>query len=214
MSSLVLEAQPRDITGETPKSLRRRGLVPVIVYGRGQEPVALIVEERNLEYTLRHGGSSQLIKVQVAGGKDHNVLVREVQREPIHHHPLHADMYAVRMDEKQHVSVPLVGKGKPTALASGLMVLQNHEMIAIEALPADIPAEVVVDLTELSPDHPIRSVDLPKVRGVAYMVEPDEHIFVMVTTQAGLEEEAEATGEEVTAEPEVVRKGKTEEGEE
>lgn len=210
MSKLILEAQPRDPQAGKPHHLRRAGIVPVVVYGRSQPPVSLTVAERSLETLLRHGGASRLVEVQVAGGKPVNVLVREVQRDPVSHRPLHADLYAVNMKEKQHVSVPLVGFGKPETLSSGYMVLQNHESILIEALPADIPALIEVDLTNLSAESPIKVSDLPKVKGVEYVSEQDDHIFVMVATQAGIEEEA-AAAEEATAEPEVVKRGKEDE---
>ena len=113
MSKLVLEAQPRDVHAVKPKHLREQGFVPVVVYGRKQAPIALQVTARNLETALKNGAGTQLVELQVEGGKKHNVLVREIQRTPIGYAPLHADFYAVRMDEKQHVSVPLVGVGKP-----------------------------------------------------------------------------------------------------
>lgn len=212
MSKLVLEAQPRDAHARKARHLRNEGLIPVVVYGRQQDPVSLVVAERAIETTLHRGGTSQLVEVQVSGGKGHNVLVREVQRDPINHRLLHVDLYAVRMDEKQHVSIPVSGTGKPLALASGLMILQNHENIAIEALPADLPAMIEVDLTNLSVEQPIKVADLPAIKGVAYLVDPDEHVFTMVATQAGLEEEAPA--EEAAPEPEVVRKAKGEEEQE
>ena len=211
MSTAKLDAQPRDLQAGKPKQLRRTGMVPVIVYGKTQAPVLLQVAERPLDTTLRHSGS-QLIEVNVAGGGKHNILVREVQRDPVTHRVLHADFYAVAMNEKQHVSVALTGVGKPAAMASGLMVLQNHEVIAIEALPADIPGGIEVDLTGLDVDKPIKVSDLPAVKGVAYLADPDEFIFALVATQAGIEEEEE-TAEEVSAEPEVVKRGKEEEEE-
>lgn len=215
MSTAKLEAQPRDLQAGKPKQLRRTGMIPVIVYGKTQAPVLLQVAERTLDSALRHSGS-QLIEVNVTGGAKHNILVREVQRDPVTHRVLHADFYAVAMNEKQHVSVSVIGMGKPAALASGLMVLQNHETIAIEALPADIPASIEVDLTNLDVDAPIKVSDLPAVEGVAYLAEADEHIFALVATQAGIEEEEgeAAEGEEAQAEPEVVRRGREEEDEE
>lgn len=210
MSKLVLDAAPRDVATSKARHLRNEGLVPVIVYGKSQKPVSLVVPARSLNNTLHHGGASQLVEVQVSGGQTYNVLVREVQRDPVNHRLLHADLYAVRMDEKQHVSVPLVATGKPSAMSAGLMVLQNHESINIEALPADIPAAIEVDLTNLDVDAPIKVSDLPAVKGVTYVADADEHIFALVATQAGLEEEAPAAE---MAEPEVVKKGKTEEEE-
>lgn len=212
MSTAKLEAQPRDLQAGKPKQLRRTGMVPVIVYGKAQAPVLLQVAERPLDTTLRHSGS-QLIEVNVAGGGKHNILVREVQRDPVTHRVLHADFYAVAMNEKQHVSVSIAGVGKPATMASGLMVLQNHETINIEALPADIPAGIEVDLTDLDVDKPIKVSDLPAVKGIAYLDDPDEFVFALVATQAGIEEEEEAV-EEAAAEPEVVKRGREEEEEE
>ena len=212
MSTAKLEAQPRDLQAGKPKQLRRTGMVPVIVYGKTQAPVLLQVAERTLDTTLRQSGS-QLIEVSVAGSGKHNILVREVQRDPVSHRLVHADFYAVAMNEKQHVNVAIVGVGKPSALVSGLMVLQNHETIAIEALPADIPGAIEVDLTDLGLDAPIKISDLPVVQGVAYLADLDEHVFALVATQAGIEDEEAAPAEEGAAEPEVVKRGREDEEE-
>jgi len=212
MSKLVLDAQPRQVAAKKARHLRNEGLIPVIAYGPGKQPVSLVVNQKAFEGVLHHGGSSQLVEVKVSDGSIHNVLVREVQREPLSHRPIHADFYLVRMDQKQSVSVPLVAVGKPVALVGGLMILQTHETIHIEALPADIPAVVEVDVTSLSPDHPITTSNLPQLKGITYLGDPDEHLITMVAAQAGLEAEAPA-GEGLPAEPEVVRKGKEEEAE-
>ncbi len=215
MSKLVLEAQPRDAQAGKAKHLRHQGLIPVVVYGKGQQTISLAIPERGIETTLRQGGTSQLIEVRTAGGPATNVLVREVQRDPINHRLLHVDLYAVRMDEKQHVSVPVSGVGKPEALASGLMVLQNLETVAIEALPAAIPAFIEIDLTALSVENPILVRDLPAIEGISYISDPGEHVFSMVATRAGVEEEEEVEEvEEEGAEPEVVRRGREDEEEE
>jgi large subunit ribosomal protein L25 len=211
MSKQVLEAQPRDVHTVKPKHLRQQGWVPVVVYGAKQEPVALQVQSRNLDTALKNGAGSQLFELQVVGGKSFNVLVRDIQREPIGRAPLHADFYAVNMTEKQHVSIRLVGTGEPDALAGGLMVFQSHESIAIEALPADIPASIEVDLTDLTEDKPIRVADLPAIKGVVYLSDAEDNLFVLTPTQLGeIEEEVEAED----AEPEVLAKGKDDEDDE
>lgn len=210
MSKLVLEAQPRDVHAVKPKHLREQGLVPVVVYGRKQTPIALQVSVRSLETALKNGAGTQLVELKVEGGKSHNVLVREIQRTPIGYIPLHADFYAVNMSEKQHVSVPLVGVGKPDALMAGNMVLQNYESINIEALPADIPASIEVDLTNLTEENPIKIADLPTIKGVVYLNDADDHLFALAATQAGVIEEEVA---EELAEPEVVGRERDEDGE-
>lgn len=206
MSDLKLMADPRTLTGRKVNQLRRQGVVPVVVYGALAEPVNLQVADRELERTLHAGGASQVVTVSVSNGGVHNVLIKNVQREPVFHSLLHADFYAVNMNETQRVSVPLVATGKASGMAAGLMFFQAHELIHIEALPADIPAEIEVDVTPLTLEAPIHVRDLPAVKGVAYLDDPDEVVFMLMTTRAGEAEEESAEG--ATAEPEVVKRGK------
>jgi large subunit ribosomal protein L25 len=210
MAKLKIGAEMRQIPRNQVKQLRRHGLVPVVVYGKGISAQNLQVADRNLEYVLHHGGSSQLVEVEVKDGGTHNVLVRAVQRHPVNHSLLHADFYAVRMDEIQEVNVSVHGVGKPLALSSGWMVLQNHENITIEALPADIPAVIEVDLTNLGPEHPISVEALPALKGVKYLADAHEHVFTMVPVVDASAEPAAETAPTVL-EPEVVKKGKQEE---
>ena len=206
MSDLKLMADPRTLTGRKVNQLRRQGVVPVVVYGALAEPVNLQVADRELERTLHGGGASQVVTVTVSDGGVHNVLIKNVQREPVFHSLLHADFYAVNMNETQRVSVPLVATGKASGMAAGLMFFQAHELIHIEALPADIPAEIEVDVTPLTLETPIHVRDLPAAKGVAYLDDPDEVVFMLMTTRAGEAEEESAEG--AAAEPEVVKRGK------
>jgi large subunit ribosomal protein L25 len=211
MSELKLDAQPRSLTGRKVRQLRTQGLVPVVVYGNNQVPVNLQVNARNLETMLHHGGFSQLVQVNVEGGGTHNVLVREIQRHPTNHAFLHVDLYAVNMSEKQYTSVPVVGVGRPTALVTGFTVLQERDMVEVEALPADIPASIEVDITGLDLEHPITVADLPSLPGVEYLDEPTEHIFTLLAPR--VEEEEPEPAEEME-EPEVVARGKQDEEDE
>lgn len=206
MSELKLEADRRELTGRKVGQLRRQGLVPVVVYGNVKEPINLQVDARLLERTLHAGGDTRLIELTVNGGGRHNVLVKNIQREPVGHHPLHADFYAVNMAEKQRVAVPLVSAGKPAGMMAGLMVLKLHESIHIEALPADIPGEIEVDISPLTLERPITVADLPKINGVSYVDEDEEVLFNLQQTREEVVEETPVTEE--AAEPEVVKKGK------
>jgi large subunit ribosomal protein L25 len=212
MSELKLEATGRELTGRKVGQLRRQGLVPVIVYGNVKEPVNLQVEAKALDRMLHAGGATRVVEVTVQGGGKHNVLVKDVQREPVSHRVLHADFYAVNMSEKQHVSVPLVAKGKPAGMAAGVLLLQLHEVIHIEALPADIPAEIEVDVSPMTLERALTVADLPTLKGIAYTDDPEEVLFNLQLTREEVSEEAEA---EEAAEPEVVKKGRqTDEDEE
>jgi large subunit ribosomal protein L25 len=161
---------------------------------------------------LHAGGDTRVVQVMVNGGGMHNVLVKNVQREPVGHRLLHADFYAVNMAEKQRVTVPVTMTGKPAGMTTGMMVLTLHESIHVEALPADIPGEIEVDISPLTLDRPITIADLPQVKGVTYVDDIDEVLFNLQLTREEVAEEAAAEAE---AEPEVVKRGKqTDEDEE
>ena len=211
MSDLKLSAQPRTLIGRKVRQLRRAGLVPVTVYGKKQAAENLQVVERSFERVLQAAGFSQLVQVDVEGGSTHNVLIRDVQRHPVTHSFLHIDLYAVDLTEKQQVQVNIHSKGKPTALAQGLIVLQSLDHVTVEALPANIPPHIDVDITNLSLENPITVANLPVIEGVEYVNDPEEALFTMVVTRAAEEETTEAAP--ATAEPELVR-GRREEDEE
>ena len=212
MSTLQLAAQPREITGRKVKDLRAAGSVPVVVYGKSQEPLNLQVDARELLIALRDGGTSQLVQLTVEGGGNHNVLIREVQRDPVRRFLLHADFYAVNMLEKQQVSVTIVPVGETEAVVTGLMVLQAMDQVEVEALPSNIPAVIEVDISELTMENSITVADLPVIEGVDYLDEENEAVFTLITTRAGeADEDEEEELLEEGAEPEVLTRGKQEE---
>lgn len=211
MADLQLAAQPRTVTGRKVKQLRNQGIIPVVIYGKTTAATPLQVDERSLERFLHSGGMSRLVSLAVDGAQTHNALIRSVQRHPVSHHLEHVDFYAVNMSEKQHVSVPLESTGKASGLAAGVIVLQLVDHIEIEALPADIPAKVVVDISPLTLERPITVADLPEIQGVSYLTDTDETLFSLSVTREEVEEEPAP----VEVEPEVVSaKGRREEEEE
>ncbi len=204
MSELKLDAQLRELKGRKVRQLRRQGIVPVTVYGQGEEPMSLQVDARNLDFLLHHGATSQLVELTVDGGEVKNVLVRDIQRDPVRHFLMHADFYAVNMRQKQIVTVPIHGVGEPDALAAGLMMLQALDQVEIEALPAAIPAVIEVDVTSLTLEDSITVSDLPQMDGVEYTTPLDETVFTMVAARTAEEEEEEMLEGEEMIEPEVV----------
>ncbi|RME60283.1 MAG: 50S ribosomal protein L25 [Caldilineae bacterium] len=215
MAELTLNAQLREVTGSKVKQLRRQGLIPVVIYGQDREPVNAQVNEVALERVLQAGGTSQLVEVELEGAGRRNILVREVQRHPVRRNLLHADFYAVSMREKQQLSVPIIAVDSG-ARPADLVLVQALDQVEIEALPADIPAHVEVDVSHLdSPEvEPITVADLPKLPGVEYLTPADEVVFSLVASRAAAAEEEEEMEEEMGAEPEVIGRAREDEDEE
>ena len=218
MSTLTLHANARTVTGRKVRRLRPEGIIPVVIYGRENEPQNAQVEVIEFERVLRAGGNSQLVRLDL-DGKEHNVLVREVQRHPVRHNLLHADFYAVSMAETQQVSVPIIMVGAIPSDADVVMV-QAMDSVTIEALPGVIPASIEVDVSSLEgPESPpITVADLPVIAGLTYISDMDDLICSLILSRAAISEEEEQAEEdallESDVEPEVIGRGRDEEEEE
>ena len=217
MSTLTLTASARSVTGRKVRRLRPQGIIPVVIYGGERTAQNAQVEVTEFERVLRDGGNSQLVKVELEG-EEYNILVREIQRHPVRHNLLHADFYAVNMSETQQVSVPLVTIGE-SVVGTDLVMVQAMESVEIEALPADIPALIEVDVSPLEgPESPpITVADLPSIAGVTYISDLDDPICSLILSRAAVseeEEEAEAELIDPDAEPEVIGRGREDEEEE
>jgi len=202
MSELKISAQPREITRRKTRQLRREGLVPVVLYGPATAAQNLQVNGRAFDRLLHNGGSSQLVSVDLQGDLL-NVLVREVQRDPVSHAYIHADFYVVDMSQQQQVSVNVHAINEPESHMAGLMMYQAMDSVEISALPTAIPASIQVDVGGLTLENSITIADLPVLDGVTYLADPGETVFTMITTRVEEEEEEEELEEEML-EPEVV----------
>jgi large subunit ribosomal protein L25 len=217
MSTLTLNAKHRSVTGRKVRRLRPEGIVPVVIYGRGEAPQNAQVDGKEFERVLRDGGNSQLVELELEG-KDYNILVREIQRHPVRHNLLHADFYTVNMTDKQQLTVPLVMVGA-AFVSFDLVMVQSMDSVEIEALPSDIPALIEIDVSRLeTPESPpITVADLPSIPGVTYISEADEHICSLILSRAAVSEEGEEEEEELEdtdVEPEVIGRGREEEEQE
>ena len=199
--NIIIQAEPRTAKGRGLNKLRASGKTPIVVYGKTHEATALQVDARALDSVVQASGLSQLIDMQV-GGESTLVLLREVQRHPVRHHILHVDAYALQMDEKQTLQIPIVAEGEPdSAIASDLILMQNMDTITIETFPDRIPPSVPVDLSLLTMDNNITISDLAPIEDVAFQHDPDEVVFSLTRSAAV---EVEETDEAAAAEEDAV----------
>ena len=202
--------------------LRASGRIPAVVYGTGSkgkppEGVAVAVDPKALLRILHSdSGANTLITLNLDGGQS-RVMVKEYQLDPITHHLLHADFYQLAMDKAITVTVPieLKGEAKGVKVHGGLLDFVTRD-IQVQCLPTDIPEHIEVDVTELMLHESIRVRDLAQDPRWKPVTDADTMLVHVVMPKA--EESAAATAAEAapvaTAEPEVIKKGKTEEKEE
>lgn len=214
MEEIVLQAQPRDMIGKQVKALRRQGLLPAVIYGKGKDSITISLDYRESSRILPTITSSHLVVVDV-NGKKHTTLVRERQRQPVTGDLLHIDFQEVSMTEKlrTRVVIELVGES-PAVKNEGGILVSNLEDLHIEAYPRDLPERITVDISGL--DDIGKSVyvrDVQAIKGVEILHDEDE-VIAVITAPAAEEEVEEVEEIEEGEEPEIIERGKKEEEEE
>ena len=198
-----LTANTREIRGKKVKTLRRDGITPVHVFGRGIEPEALQCDTVELQKVLAQAGTTGIVGLKIdKARKKRNVMVREVQKEPRSGNLLHVDFYQIRMEEKLKVDVPIFLTGEAPALKMKENFL-SHELdsLSVECLPDDIPNHIEVDVSNLEEvDQSIHVQDIILGEEVTVLNNPDQ--LVAKINVGHIEKEIEAEEAEVLEEGE------------
>ena len=196
--------------------MRERDFIPAELYGHGFENIHLSVPAKNFSRVFKEAGASAIIKLVLSGAEglkdknEFNVLINNFQRSPLTNEISHIDFYSVRMDEKITAAIPLEFINESPAVKEkiGILIKAMHE-IEIEALPADLPHHIEVDISNLSNiGMNIRVKDLKINKGVKLLV--DRETVVAVINEIAKEEEivAPISVEEVKVEGEEKKKKK------
>ncbi len=206
MEQIELQTTNREILGRKVRFLRRRGILPVHLFGHNVESLALQCDSAQFQRVLAQAGKTRLISLKLDKAKrPRNVVVREIQRDPRTGELLHVDFYQVRMAEKMKVEVPIVLVGEAPALKSRENTLL-HELntLTIECLPDQIPANIEVDLSSLTEaEQAIRVKDVVLDKEVTILNTP-EHLIVKISLRPKEEVVVEEVAEEVAEAPEAV----------
>lgn len=191
MSNFKLQASPRTALGRKVRALRRTGVVPANIFGKNIPSVAIQLEVKALKEVLKQAGETSLIDLKVDNGKSHPVLVAGYAQDPISGDLLHVDFHEVDLNVKTKAMVPIHTTGESEAVKAGnVLVLQKNE-IEVEALPADLPNELVIDistLTEVGATIHAKDLSLDRAK-VTLLSEEDE---VIATIQEPVKEEVVA----------------------
>lgn len=222
MQTFVVEGKIRESRGKGPaRRARVAGMIPAVLYGGKDEPVAISVNAKQVTRILRsESGHNTIFTVEWDGGKQAKAILKDWQTDPITGSLLHADLLRVAMDVRMRVRVPVHPFGEPQGvkLQGGIFEIVTRE-IEIECLPADIPEEFKVDVSGLMIHQQLRAGDLPLDPVKTKLLTDPQRVLAHVVTLKKEEEvapEAAAAVEAAPAEPEVIKKGKkeAEEGEE
>ena len=208
-------AQPR--SGKFNKNAARRvraaGQIPAVVYGAGQESVAVSVDPKVITRILHSdSGHNTIFDLDVTGKGSVKAMIVDWQNEPLKGHLLHIDLKRIAMDKAMRVSVPVQLVGVPTGVKTQGGIL-DHVLreVEIECLPGDIPSHLDVDVSALEFGQGVHVSDLPHSDKIKYITDGDLTVAHVTAIREEPTAEAEAAAAEgAPAEPEVAKKGKAE----
>jgi len=213
MATASLSATRRTGTGKgNARSLRRDGQIPAVIYGHARESQSLAVSARDLEKLLSHISAANSVVELAVEGTTSRALIREIQRHPFKRMILHVDFQELVGGEKMTVRVPLRLIGTPVGVRLGGGII-DHTLreLTISVDPAQMPSQIEVDITDLELGQSIHVSGVKVPAGVTVLDEPGAAVVVIATPRAAVEAVV-AEAEPTSAEPEVIRAKKPEEG--
>jgi large subunit ribosomal protein L25 len=211
--TIKLDVELRSVEGKKVKRLRKQGVLPAVIYGKGFAPISLQIDERTFQNVYKQSGRSRLIEVNIPGKGKQAAFVHMLQRHRVTRAILHADLRAVDLRVEITVEVRVTTTGESPIVARGDAVLLNvTQSVQVHALPANIPQHIEVDISNLeSVDQSIFLKDVPENSSYKILGDPDTVLIALTAARTAEEEE---TTEEVPAEPELIRKPRESEDEE
>ncbi len=206
---MELKAQKRDIFGKKVKQMRLAGSIPAELFGKGIENEHVSVSEKEFTKVYRTAGEHELVTVAIEGGKKMPVLIAEAKRDPLTQSFLSVDFYAVRMDEKIRVNIPLSFVGESPVIKLGLPIIKVMDELEIETLPGKMPHAFEVNLALLdAPGASIHVKDLAIPKDVKIFL--DSETVVATVGEKTKEEVAPAPVESAVPAPEAAPAAKEE----
>jgi large subunit ribosomal protein L25 len=200
--AIVVEVEPRRNLGKNhSRRMRREGRVPANVYGMELKPFAVSVDPRRIEDVLRlESGRNTILTLAMSGaGQSREVMLREMQRDPVSEKLVHIDFVRVDPTKALHVAVPVRLLGTATGVKNEAGVLDFvHRQVEVSCLPVAIPEHLDVDISELHIGQHVSVKDLAAVANVEFLDDPETILAVVSAPRveevpaAAAEEEAEA----------------------
>jgi len=183
------------------REIRKEGNVPAVLYGKGTEPLSLVINPSELKTALStEAGENTLLDIRVKDGEAETPklsLLREIQYDYLTSKPIHFDFQALDMNQNITVDVPVQIEGRPIGVKEGGILEEVLREITVECLPANIPNSFILDVTEMDIGDSIHISTLEIEEGVTILHEPEDTIVTVLAPKIEtVETEEELEGEE------------------
>ena len=189
---------------------KSEGMMPAVMYGKHAGSTPIFINTIAFQKAFREAGESNIITLDIDGKKE-NVLIQEVQVDPVKSNIIHADLYVVEKGQKVHVSIPLQFIGESFAVKNlGANLVKVLHEVSVTAEPSSLPNHIDIDISSLATldsNISVKDISLPKGVELYHMNEND----VVASVVAQVEEDLSASTTVDMAAIEVEKKGKKEE---
>jgi len=199
MKKIKLEAKTRLERGAKVNKGRQSGLIPAVVYGKAVAAKSLWISTLDFKRLIKKSGESALIDLDIDAKEQSNVIIHEMQKDPVTGNFDHVDFFQVKMDEKIKTEIELVFVGESAAVKeAGGVLVKNLDKVEVECLPADLPSSIEVDISSIKNfDDYIYAKDLKVGSGVELKVDLETVVALVSPPRSeeelkGLEEKVEA----------------------
>jgi len=205
MATVELKAKVRGKVGkESAKRDRTDGFVPAVLYGEGEQPLALAVNNKELHLVLHTRARGNVIidlAIEGSGRGECTAIIREIQRHPVHRDIIHVDFQHISMTKEIVVKVPIVVTGESVGVKShgGILEYLLRE-IEVQCLPTSIPEQVTVDVSNLDIGDSLQVKHL-SIEGIKLVTDADASVITVVAPTVIEEVKAEVPAEGAEAVP-------------
>lgn len=196
-----VKLESRTVVGKGLNKLRHDGVVPAVIHNHGAESIHVMGKETELVKIYQAAGKHHPLNLQVGDDK-YLALIKDAHFNPVKRRLQHVVFQAIKQDEKVEAEVPIRIEGEVPAEKVGLMLLRQLDSVEIEALPRNLPDELVVSAENLVELHDKITVsDLQVPQGVTILTDSEHPIATVAESRAmAAEEAAEAEAEGVGGE--------------
>lgn len=187
--TMELVAQKRSVTGKGVQALRKEGRLPAVVYSAGEDALPIELSSKDFTRAFNEAGESTVINLMIEG-ETKNVLIHDVDFDPISNEPRHADFYSVKKGQKVEVSVELEFVGvSPAVKELGANLVKVLHELEVEAEATNLPHNLSVDISGLATlESVILAKDIPLPAGVVLVTDPEETVAIVAMPEEEKEE--------------------------
>lgn len=197
--TITLKLTERSELGKAVKALRRQGIVPANIYERGKESQAVSAKYGEIAKVYHQAGKHHPVELDI-DGKKRLAMIKDVDINVAKNTVRHIAFHAVKRNERVEAEVPVRLEGDVPAEKTGLLVLQNLDTVIVEAIPANLPNELIIDASKLVEDgDKVTVADINTIDNVTIISDSDIMVFSVETPKdqiaaanAALEDEKSA----------------------